>query len=72
MPKVKKNNKYQKKYCEKQIEDAIHAVKNGMSQHAASKQYGVPRSTIQFRMSNAFVKTTLGPSPVLGRSGETI
>lgn len=70
MPKVKKDNKYQKKYCEKQIEDAIHAIKNGMSKHAASKQYGVPRSTIQFRMSNAFVKTTPGPAPVLGRSGE--
>ncbi|KMQ85800.1 tigger transposable element-derived protein 6-like protein [Lasius niger] len=70
MPKVKKDNKYQKKYCEKQIEDAIHAVKNRMSQHAASRQYGVPRSTIQFRMNNAFVKTTPGPPPVLGRIGE--
>lgn len=41
-----------------------------MSKHAASKQYGVPRLTIQFRMSNAFVETTPGPAPVLGRSGE--
>lgn len=70
MPKVKKDNKYQKKYCEKQIEDAIQAVKNGMPQRTASKQYDVPRSTIQFRMSNAFVKTTPGPPPVLGRTAE--
>ena len=72
MPKVKKDNKYKKKYCEKQIEHAIQAVKNGMPQRTASKQYGVPRSTIQFRMSNAFLKTTLGPPPVLGTAEDDL
>lgn len=46
MVKVKKDNKYQRKYTDKQIDDAIHAVKNGMPQRTASKTYGVPRSTI--------------------------
>ena len=65
MPKVKKNTKYTKGYSEKHIQDAIIAINNGMAQRQASKQYGIPSSTLQFRMSSAFAKTTPGPPPVI-------
>jgi len=41
-----------------------------MSQRIASRMFGVPRSTIQFRMSGAFVKSTSDSSPVLTHNGE--
>lgn len=70
MPKVKKGDKYGKKYTDEQIIQAVDAVQKGMSQRTASKKYGVPRSTIQFRMSPAFSKSSPGPPPVLGHSAE--
>ena len=66
MPKVKKNTKYTKCYSVKHIQDAIIAMNNGKAQRQASKQYGIPRSTLQFRMSSAFAKTTPDPPPVIG------
>ena len=65
MLKVKKNTKYTKGYSEKHIQDAINAINNGMTERQASKQYGIPRFTSQFRMSSAFIKTTPGPPPVI-------
>jgi len=67
MPKVKKGDKYTKSYTEEAVKEAI---QNGMAQRTAAKKYNVPRSTIQFRMSPAFSKTSPGPPPVLGYSGE--
>lgn len=70
MPKVKKNYKYAKRYSEKNMQEAITAVKNGMAKRKACKEYNVPRSTLQFRLSDAFTKTTPGPPPVLGTEKE--
>jgi len=70
MPKTKKGTSYEKKYTEENIQKAVDTIRRGMSQRTASRMFGVPRSTIQFRMSGAFVKSTPGPSPVLTRNGE--
>lgn len=43
-----------------------------LSINAASKKYGIPRSTIRFRMSDKWCKTTKrGPQTVLSKEEET-
>lgn len=70
MPKVKKDISYKKQYTELQLQDALNAVRNGMSRHKASQQYSIPRGTLIFRLNNPSVKTSHGPAPVLGVDGE--
>lgn len=70
MPKVKKDSSYTKKYSEKNVQEAIAAVQNGTSKHKAALLCGVPRSTLQFRLSDKFVKTEPGPAPILGYNAE--
>jgi len=41
-----------------------------MSQRTASRMFGMPRLTIQFQRSGAFVKSTPGPLLVLTHNGE--
>lgn len=41
-----------------------------MECHNVQLQNSIPRLTIHFKISNAFVKTTPGPPPVLGRTAE--
>lgn len=59
-------------YTEESLRNALHEIRQGMSFKAASKQFGVPRSTLEFRMSNKFNKTSHGSSPVLSNDEETI
>lgn len=52
---------------------AIHAVENGMSKKAASKQFNVARSTLQFRLKNKErPKFTCGPPSILTEGEEQI
>ena len=37
-------------YAEEDLQNAIEAVENGTSQYEASKQYIIPRSTLQNRL----------------------
>ncbi|XP_072375131.1 uncharacterized protein [Diabrotica undecimpunctata] len=57
---------------EEKIHKAVEAVKDGMSKLKASKLYGVPRSTIQFRMGNKFKKPGFGPASYLTKEEESI
>lgn len=71
MPKVQKNKKYKKPYTEADVVRAIEAVRNGLPQRQAERDYNVPRGTLQFRMGDKFRnKTSLGPSPVLSNDEE--
>lgn len=45
---------------------------NGMSKKMASKKFGVPRSTLQFRMSAKFKKPGYGPSTYLTKEEENV
>lgn len=65
MPKVLKGDKYKKKYKEEDVIQALKAVENGMSQRKAAQIFKVPRQTLQFRKSDKFRKTSLGPSTIL-------
>lgn len=65
MPKVKDWASYSKKYTEEDIKKAIEAVLNGMPKKTAATKYGVPRPTLQFRLSSQFIKTKPGPTTVL-------
>lgn len=58
-------------YSKKDLDAAILDVKNGMSKNAAAKKHGVPRSTIQFRLGDKFVKEELGPPPILTKEEES-
>lgn len=61
-----------KDYDQKALESAITDVQNGLSKKAAAKKYGVPRATIQFRLSTKFVKSSCGPSTVLTTEEESL
>lgn len=53
-------------YSDQKLEEAIEAVKGKkLSKKAAAKLFNIPRSTIQFRMSENFKKKSKGPNPVL-------
>ena len=66
MPKVVEGSSYRKNYDEKTISRALEDIlNNGLSKKAASRKYGIPRSTLQFRLSEKFTKSTFGPSPIL-------
>jgi hypothetical protein len=72
MPKVKKNNceAYKKIYSEVAVGEALRAIEGGMSKKAASKMFGIPRTTLIFRLSDKFRKIDPGPSPVLTAAEE--
>lgn len=65
MPNIKKGDKYNKRYSCDNIKKAIDAVNNGMSKHKASAMYGIPRSTLIFRLSSKFTKARPGPASIL-------
>lgn len=60
-----KKNKLKVLYSEETLQKALAEIKNGMSKKFASKFYGIPRSTLQFRMSTKFKKITRAPDPYL-------
>lgn len=58
-------------YEKKSLDAAIKEVNDGvLSKKAAAKKYGVPRATLQFRLSSKFVKSSCGPSTVLSQHEE--
>lgn len=72
MPKVKKNKEYENSYSEDDVLRALESIRNGMSQRNAMKQFGVPRSTLQFRKRDKFRnKTSHGPNPVFSPDEES-
>lgn len=72
MPKVSFNEKYNKKYTEESLRQALEEIEHGASKKAISRKYNIPRSTLQFRLSNKPSKLTHGPPPVLSEKEEGI
>lgn len=72
MPKTKTGLKYSKKYTEQNIQRAIEAIRSGMPKKQAAMKFQVPRSTLQFRLSQKFVKSSNGPAPILTSREEEI
>lgn len=58
------------KYSEDDLNAAIFEVKNGASTNSVARKYGIPRSTIQFRMSGKFIKAGKGPSSYMTNEEE--
>lgn len=58
-------------YNEEKLQKALEEVKKGISFKAASRMYGIPRSTLQFRLSNKYTKTSHGPAPILSKEEES-
>lgn len=53
-------------YDANSMEAAIKEVKcNKLGLRAAAKKYGVPKSTLEFKLKNPGHKETCGPSPIL-------
>ncbi|KAI4460648.1 tc5 transposase dna-binding domain [Holotrichia oblita] len=66
MPKVQEGVKYEKKYKEEDVIQALKAIENGISQRRASQIFKVPRQTLQFRKSEKFQNNiSLGPNTIL-------
>ncbi|KAG5879968.1 hypothetical protein JTB14_036180 [Gonioctena quinquepunctata] len=68
MPKVKKN----RKYSEEVVQAAFKDINYGMPKKQAAIKYGIPRSTLQFRLSDKFTKIEHGPRTYLTRDEENI
>ncbi|KAI4467968.1 cypher isoform b [Holotrichia oblita] len=72
MPKSQKDCPYRKRYNQDDIESALEAISNGMSKKKASVMFKVPRPTLQFRLSNKFKKSSLGPDTYLTKEEEEV
>ncbi|CAH2017123.1 unnamed protein product [Acanthoscelides obtectus] len=66
MPKVKY---YDKSNIDRAVQDVINKVE---SYRSAELKYGVPKSTIEFKIKHPDHKNTCGPSPVLNEEEEMI
>ncbi|KAF2887063.1 hypothetical protein ILUMI_19110 [Ignelater luminosus] len=65
MPKTKKPSLYRKTYTEANITHALDAINHEMSKRKAAAVFNIPRSTLQFRLSQNFVKSKHRPNSVL-------
>nr|CAI5833441.1 unnamed protein product [Callosobruchus analis] len=65
MPKVKDKSKYTKKYDEDSLQLALADIENGMPKLQAPRKHGIPRQTLQFRLSKKFKRIGHGPSSYL-------
>lgn len=60
-----------KQYSEESVLDCIQAVKSGKTVYASCKEFGIPMSTIVYRMSGRWKnKHTPGPQSVLSNQEE--
>lgn len=58
-------------YNAESMEAAINEVKNNMSYRNAAQKYGVPKSTLEFKVKNPGHKDTCGPNPILSAREES-
>jgi helix-turn-helix, Psq domain. len=59
-------------YNAESMEAAINEVKNNnMSFRNAAHKYGVPKSTLEFKIKNPGHKDTCGPNPILSAREES-
>lgn len=72
MPKVKKNYQYTKKYTEESVQNALTDIQNGMPKKQAGLKHNIPRSTLQFRLSEKFCKIEHGPKTYLLKEEENL
>lgn len=72
MPKIVQGEKYYKKYSENDIQKALEEIKIGKHLRVISRQYKIPRATLQFIKSQNYVKPTFGPNPILSNDEEQI
>lgn len=71
MPKSKdKVKKYVKEYSEDVIQVALSEIRRGMSKKSVAAKYGIPRSTLQFRLGSKFKKPRHGPNTYLTHTEE--
>ncbi|KAF2893832.1 hypothetical protein ILUMI_12335 [Ignelater luminosus] len=61
-----------KKYDEKKQQRALQEIKSGNSKKAVSVKYGIPRSTLQFRLGPKFTKMKFGHHPYLTKDEEQV
>lgn len=72
MPKIKSKLEKKKTYDEEILQKALHDIKRGTPKKTVSKKYGIPRSTLQFRMSEKFTKIRRGPRTILSELEEQL
>jgi hypothetical protein len=71
--KSTQRGKYKANYSDAQLRDALLEVRNGtMSERAASKAYGIPRSTLKDRIGERVERQTAGRPPVLTEDEENL
>lgn len=70
MPKHPKRES--KTYNEIKIQEALNEIKRGMCKKTVAKKFGIPRSTLQFRLSDKFKKIRHGPNTYLTAEEEEI
>jgi hypothetical protein len=51
---------------------ALPAIQWGITKKVALKKYDIPRSTLQFQLSNKFLVSSMGPLPVLSKDAEKV
>jgi len=59
-------------YSEENLQKALKDINNGRSIKSAAIHYSIPRSTLHFRLSNKYVKSSKGPKPILSEAEENL
>lgn len=60
-------------YDKSKLENALSDIQNGTeSYRTAGKKYGIPKSTLEFKLKHPGHKETLGPSPILTSEEEAL
>lgn len=71
MVRSRERKTHKANWTEENLKRAIEAVQNGVSKKKASKDFGIPRSTLRDRLkSNEISKPTLGRKPVFSSDQE--
>lgn len=68
---MKSPKKKRMQYSRQHLENALKAIKNGMSLNGPSRMYGIPRSTLGAKRDNKYPNKKPGRSSVLSEYEET-
>lgn len=73
LPESKRNKRDQlnTKYSEEDLNAAVLEIKKGGSLRAVARKYGIPSSTLGYRVSGKFIKPGKGPSPFMTKEEES-
>lgn len=60
-----------KRYSKEELENALHAIRNGMSYKNASNQFRIPKTTLIDKIKKKYKNDVVGAPTILSREEES-